>query len=1290
MEEIARACAAIDESELRLWLSAADKLHCHTLNAIAIPTHHLQDATRELRDLAAQKSPKLAAWESLVAMGVSVDAFLGLVLALAAKDEPLLLMHTAALYLAAARCDGAVSHGLLHPMVCHELVARLRASLGTVSGRSSKPTSKRATADKPDVALSAGFKAARSAVLTELASLLEHVPLRSHPEVLSQFVSLLVSMVPSCATTADDEGPLGALAHCLHARHGDASHTTPIVFRSLVPPLSLNIEGGPSTKEAAAAQLACADFIATVCHSADASTNDGRALLHAAQAAMQHASAAAPERAEPRAAVCASLARLLRCLPPVCTSRYASFLWSYSRNAKVAARVFATDMAAAMLGSAVHSAALRLPEVVGVLWRLVTHRLDDRVALVRGRALTALAAVITAGPSLLGLAQEPVPVAADAASAGVARPAASPQRLPTTPGSRGTSATGRRAAPTTPLHIVASPSASLTAAAEQEAPLEAAVAKALERCGDERPAVRKAALQAVEAWAKLDDGASPSLESSELASVCVRCTDKSSLVRKQAARTLSALYGAAPHLTDLRGAWIDSVLPLVRDSEASVADAALEAVDAFALTPLADCGSDPDAALGEPLWLLLQQMGASSQPHIEAAVASLERQGKLPRLLGKSAQQLLGLEGLSPQGRASLWSILHGVAVLPKATSSRIDLVTLVWSVRNAPQASPDEAMALRTLLGLATRGGVPKARCTELRDELVARLRAPSGTGSSAATSACANVCIALDTLVGAGPGAWVAELRDAATSVICRAASHPSSAQASLLERALVITGELALVAGAPAMEEIVVAAASELLMRVHWGDESAGALAAVSIIMLGKASLGSLALAQRLIPVFLRELGSSSSAAVRSNAMVVIHDLIKQNAALLDRHIPTIALALADPEPLVRHTSLLVLSQLLLEDYVKWRHCLFRGFARLLADDVAHVRNAAQVCLIDTLLPRAPSLALSSFISLLFELNGCLEHPQYSAPLPAAELAASDVSGAENQPKRLRVLRALLSHMPDEQRLQATSKLCHEVLASLLDGHLTLAKSHWVIADALKLLACKEAKISTAAGGGSANVDEADSEEPTASSAAAAAKGKLLSLVARKATVEAIVPVVIELKRTLEKSHSPLLRDVFLFLRELLRDHKPHIEDIFLRDKQLAAEIEYDLRSLPSRSSPDSALVVRKPPAKRRSSTLVPASTPPPDAATGEAAQPSANKVPTPDRAAFSALKLRSGRRSSVGADVAALGTENHRPAPLDQEVATGSADVVMASPFKEPPKARPWNVSAEGSMVLFPAE
>ena len=38
---------------------------------------------------------------------------------------------------------------------------------------------------------------------------------------------------------------------------------------------------------------------------------------------------------------------------------------------------------------------------------------------------------------------------------------------------------------------------------------------------------------------------------------------------------------------------------------------------------------------------------------------------------------------------------------------------------------------------------------------------------------------------------------------------------------------------------------------------------------------------------------------------------------------------------------------------------------------------------------------------------------------------------------------------------------------------------------------------------------------------------------------------VPIIIELKRHLEAERSPLLRDVFLFLRELLKDHKPHLQ-------------------------------------------------------------------------------------------------------------------------------------------------
>lgn len=69
---------------------------------------------------------------------------------------------------------------------------------------------------------------------------------------------------------------------------------------------------------------------------------------------------------------------------------------------------------------------------------------------------------------------------------------------------------------------------------------------------------------------------------------------------------------------------------------------------------------------------------------------------------------------------------------------------------------------------------------------------------------------------------------------------------------------------------------------------------------------------------------------------------------------------------------------------------------------------------------------------------------------------------MSGEQQQRRRLTILRALLSNMTDEQRLQITAKLCHDVLAIVPDGQLSLEASHWVIADALLLLACKEIKL------------------------------------------------------------------------------------------------------------------------------------------------------------------------------------------------------------------------------------
>tara|TARA_B100000795_G_C22688898_1_gene394798 strand:+ start:110 stop:898 length:789 start_codon:yes stop_codon:yes gene_type:complete len=261
----------------------------------------------------------------------------------------------------------------------------------------------------------------------------------------------------------------------------------------------------------------------------------------------------------------------------------------------------------------------------------------------------------------------------------------------------------------------------------------------------------------------------------------------------------------------------------------------------------------------------------------------------------------------------------------------------------------------------------------------------------------------------------------------------------------------------------------------------------------------------------------------------------------------------------------------------------------------------------------------------------------------------------------------------------------------LGAVPEGQFTLEDIQFVLSDSLVLLACKEIKLSPAGGEGAAgaadDADEGGAPNASAAAAAASAHGKLLSQVARKATVEAIVPVVVELKRFLESNHSPLLRDLFLFLRELLRDHKQYLQDILSRDKQLAAEIEYDMKQLDA--TRNRALQSMSPAARQSGVARSPALGTPrgttPGGIPGSKGKATAMRVPTSDQLhALSIPRLRKQRVSGSGLALSVMrappGTPRSAGASVSvnppsafrrrSEGATPAAtvrpDVVMASP------------------------
>lgn len=126
--------------------------------------------------------------------------------------------------------------------------------------------------------------------------------------------------------------------------------------------------------------------------------------------------------------------------------------------------------------------------------------------------------------------------------------------------------------------------------------------------------------------------------------------------------------------------------------------------------------------------------------------------------------------------------------------------------------------------------------------------------------------------------------------------------------------------------------------------------------------------------------------------------------------------------------------------------------------------------------------------------------------------------------------------------------------------------------MLRDALALLSSPELRVGRGGKEGADSVTEEELVTAAANGHAAAAaqqgmeaaKGRLLSKMSRKQLMEHVVPIVLQLKKCLENSYSPLLGDLMAFLAELARAHRSEVRAVLaVVDPVLGKEVEYDLK-------------------------------------------------------------------------------------------------------------------------------
>jgi len=353
----------------------------------------------------------------------------------------------------------------------------------------------------------------------------------------------------------------------------------------------------------------------------------------------------------------------------------------------------------------------------------------------------------------------------------------------------------------------------------------------------------------------------------------------------------------------------------------------------------------------------------------------------------------------------------------------------------------------------------------------------------------------------------------------------------------------------------------------------DSDSGSLTvkAFAFVALGKVAFRSQPLAKSCIGVFIRELMTAPEAVLRNNILVVLGDLCRHFTGLVDPYVGNMAHCLGDSHIGVRKNALLLLTELLLEDFIKWRGPLLFQFLSVLLDENDELRDLAHQAIFGLFSARDKNLVVNRFVGFVHVLN--------NSSLSRCEMDAADASATsaffsrfygqgDGRRFRYRLYRAVLEEMDSEQKFKISARLTADVLGATVDGALVLhgndcgASSYNVLQDVFAILSSKAIQISHAAAAGAAAASSALGEAVSAETAFGVVKDKLLSNMSHKNAMQHTIPILIALRSRLQESRSPLLKDLNAYMTCIFRSHRSDVMKALAEDPQLAAEIKYDL--------------------------------------------------------------------------------------------------------------------------------
>ena len=691
------------------------------------------------------------------------------------------------------------------------------------------------------------------------------------------------------------------------------------------------------------------------------------------------------------------------------------------------------------------------------------------------------------------------------------------------------------------------------------------------RLSDQKASVRKSGLVALEGVLRL----LPCDVMQEcMGLIRERCFDVSLSVRKQSVVSLKELLLACPDSRPVRALFLSGLLPLVLDPETSVQERSVEVLvdELFSqLTPYR-------AARPCLSWSLLSHLcgeeGCEYQKYFLHFLQRLTQGNKLTKQLIRKLTTYTD----SPDC-LDAWRLL--VLVSEQTEALEVSQVFAAWNTATAdPDACRQEIdCMIRILSNLHKKLSVPQTDKLQvwLSGELEKCIM------DSAHINRYVNALIVLSQQPSSERGlwfsAWTAEMVRKSSLFVKDWLHHKSSpsegedlSSEDRFITQLCLLGELVTVSPDRIDPDIPPLVQWALIQRRSLDADTSTAsthsfvphlsprLRAFICILFGKLCLVRQELAYDSPDLLSAELFSSDNVPLKNNIIIVLCDLCVRFPNLIENYLSYVSPCLRDGSYLVRRQTLVLLTKLIQEDYIKLRGALIYHLLAVLNDP--ELRGLVEYCLKHVVLKKYPRAFYHHFIESVFYFQHNCNHPNINQfPQTQMETDRFSLPGPHNTKKRFAVYNYMLHQLSDEQRFNLSARIVQEILAPTLDRVLLLNPTNCqVITDALSILCSDNIKLSCVK---THSVDTLEDDEREAMEAAVSLQSDVIKTLVKKDAIENIIPTIIGLKRLFQKERSPLLSSLMCYLYRLKDDYKEKFSEVLSADKQLAEEIEFDIK-------------------------------------------------------------------------------------------------------------------------------